>query len=115
VITFDESQSIPILALWRAKYVPGTETQNKDQGLTPGGAQKRLSTLLAFAQRGNSITFEEGFRFFKDMYFDVRKAVAVVHFEFRKHFLGPDNVPAFSGKEGDRGEEICVCTKCWTV
>jgi len=42
------------------------------------------------------------------MYFDVRKHRGGT-FRFRNHFLGPDNVPAFSGKEGDGGEEfICA-------
>ena len=31
-------------------------------------------------------------------------------FKFRNHFLGPDNVPAFSGKDGDGGEE-CICAQ----
>ena len=39
------------------------------------------------------------------MYFDVRKHRGGA-FRFRKHFLGPDDVPYFSGKEGDGGEEF---------
>ena len=39
------------------------------------------------------------------MYHDVRKHRGG-SFRFSKHFLGPDNVPYFSGKEGDGGEEF---------
>ena len=51
------------------------------------------------------ISFEDGFEFFKNMYLDVRKHRGGA-FRFRKHFLGPDDVPYFSGKEGDGGEEF---------
>jgi len=43
------------------------------------------------------------------MYFDVRKHRAGA-FRFRNHFLDPDDVPAFSGQDGDGGEEF-VCAQ----
>ena len=72
-------------------------------------ARGRAYQLCLFAPEAKTgISFEEGFKFFKDMYFDVRKHRGGA-FRFRNHFLGPDNVPAFSGKEGDGGEEfICA-------
>jgi type III restriction enzyme len=56
-------------------------------------------------QAKTEISFENGFRFFKDMYYDVRKHRGGA-FRFSKHFLGPGEVPYFSGKEGDGGEEF---------
>jgi hypothetical protein len=72
------------------------------------GRNKAYQLRLFSPEARTNISFEEGFKFSKDMYFDVRKHRGGA-FRFRNHFLGADNVPAFSGSEGDGGEEfICA-------
>jgi len=59
---------------------------------------------LFSSEAKTSVSFEQGFKFAKEMYFDVRKHRGGA-FRLGNHFLGPDNVPAFSS-EGDGGEEF---------
>ncbi|MBR0827361.1 DEAD/DEAH box helicase family protein [Bradyrhizobium manausense] len=98
-------RGIPISALWRAKYPLAQKLESKIKSLRYE-AQSRAYQLCLFSPEARTgVSFEEGFKFFKDMYFDVRKHRGGA-FKFRNHFLGSDNVPAFSGKEGDTGEEF---------
>jgi type III restriction enzyme len=101
-------RGIPISALWRAKYPLAEKLKAKIKAARQEGCNKAYQLNLFSADAKTSISFEHGFKFFKDMYFDVRKHRGV--FRFRNHFLGPDNVPAFSGPEGDGGEEF-VCAQ----
>ena len=48
------------------------------------------------------VSYEQGVRFFDDMYFDVPKYRGM--YKFKKHFMGPDEVPTFDNKDG--GEEV---------
>jgi type III restriction enzyme len=92
-------------ALWRAKYPLAQKLEAKIKALRQEACNKAYQLYLFAPEARTEISFENGFRFSKDMYFDVRKHRSGP-FRFSKHFLGPDNVPAFSGKEGDGGEEF---------
>jgi len=92
-------------ALWRAKYPLAQKLEAKIKSLRQEARNKAYQLYLFAPEAKAGISFDQGFRFFKDMYFDVRKHRGGA-FRFRKHFLGPDNVPAFSGKDGDGGEEF---------
>jgi len=96
---------IAMPALWRAKYPLAQKLEAKIKSLRQEACNKAYQLYLFEPDAKTAISFDEGFRFFKDMYFDVRKHRGGA-FRFRKHFLGPDNVPFFSGKEGDGGEEF---------
>lgn len=98
-------RGIPVSALWRAKYPLAQKLGAKIKALRQAGRNKAYQHYLFAPEAKADISFDEGFTFFKDMYFDVRKRRGG-KFRFSKHFLGPDNVPAFSGMEGDQGEEF---------
>jgi type III restriction enzyme len=98
-------RGISISALWRAKYPLAQKLEAKIKSLRQEGRNRAYQLYLFAPDAKTEISFENGFKFFKDMYFDVRKHRGGA-FRFRKHFLGPDDVPFFSGKEGDSGEEF---------
>ncbi|MGY3606954.1 MULTISPECIES: hypothetical protein [unclassified Bradyrhizobium] len=100
-----KTRGIPISALWRAKYVLAQKLEAKIKRLRQEARNSAYQLFLFSPEARTNVTFEEGFKFSKDMYFDVRKHRGGA-FRFRKHFLGPDNVPAFSGTDGDGGEEF---------
>ena len=49
------------------------------------------------------ICFDNGFKFFDRMYTGVLKYRG--SYKFKKHFMGPDHVPAFDGVEGGEKEK----------
>jgi type III restriction enzyme len=97
-------RGISISALWRGKYPLAQKLEAKIKSLRQEGRNRAYQLYLFAPEAKTEISFESGFKFFKDMYFDVRKHRGGT-FRFRKHFLGPHDVPSFSGKEGDGGEE----------
>ena len=99
------TRGIAMPGLWRAKYPLAQKLEAKIKAIRQAGRDQAYQLCLFSPDARTSISFEEGFKFTKDMYFDVRKHRGGA-FRFRNHFLGPDNVPAFSGKEGDVGEEF---------
>jgi type III restriction enzyme len=98
-------RGISISALWRAKYPLAQKLEAKIKSLRQEGRNRAYQLYLFAPEAKTEISFEDGFRFFNNMYFDVRKHHGGA-FKFRKHFLGPNDVPYFSGKEGDGGEEF---------
>jgi type III restriction enzyme len=102
------TRGIAMSALWRAKYPLAQKLEAKIKALRQEARNKAYQLCLFSSEARTDISFEEGSKFSKDMYFDVRKHRRGA-FRFRNHFLGPDNVPAFSGREDDSGEEfICA-------
>lgn len=98
-------RGIAMSSLWRAKYPLAQKLEAKIKSIRQAGEEKAYQLYLFAPEAKTGISFEEGFKFFNDMYFDVRKHRGG-NFKFRRHFLGTDNVPAFSGKDGDGGEEF---------
>jgi type III restriction enzyme len=98
-------RGISISALWRAKYPLAQKLEAKIKSVRQDARNRAYQLYLFAPEAKTEISFEDGFKFFKDMYFDVRKHRGGA-FKFRRHFLGPDDVPYFSGKEGDSGEEF---------
>ena len=98
-------RGIAMSALWLAKYPLAQKLEAKIKTLRQEARNKAYQLCLFSPEARTSISFDDGFNFFNDMYFDVRKHRGGA-FRFRNHFLGPDNVPAFSGMEGDGGEEF---------
>jgi type III restriction enzyme len=100
-----KTRGIATSALWRAKYPLAQKLETKIKALRQKGQADAYQLYLIAPEAKTGISFDEGFKFFKDMYFDVRKHRGGA-FRFNQHFLGADDVPAFSGKEGDGGEEF---------
>jgi type III restriction enzyme len=100
-----KKRGIAISALWRAKYPLAERLEAKIRSLRDDGRRRAHQFYLFSPEAKTGISFEDGFKFSKNMYSDVRMRREGA-FKFRNHFLGPDNVPAFSGKEGDGGEEF---------
>ena len=98
-------RGIAMPALWRAKYPLAQKIAAKIKALRQEGEGKAYQRYLFAPEAKVGITFDKGFKFFDGMYADVRMRRGGA-FKFRKHFLGPDRVPVFSGKEGDGGEEF---------
>jgi type III restriction enzyme len=98
-------RGIAMSALWRAKYPLALKLGTKIKALRQEGENNAYQLYLIAPQARTGISFDDGFKFSKNMYFDVRKHRGGA-FKFNRHFLGSDNVPAFSGKEGDTGEEF---------
>jgi type III restriction enzyme len=98
-------RGISISALWRAKYPLAQKLEAKIKSLRQDARNRAYQLYLFAPEARTDISFEDGFKFFKNMYFDVRKHRGGA-FKFRKHFLGTDDVPNFSGMEGDGGEEF---------
>jgi type III restriction enzyme len=98
-------RGIPISALWRAKYPLAQKLEAKIKLLRQEARGHAYQLYLLAPEAKVEVSFENGFKFFKDMYLGVRKHRGGA-FRFSKHFLGPDDVPYFSGKEGDGGEEF---------
>lgn len=53
------------------------------------------------------VSYDQGVRFFDDMYADVPKYRGA-KYRFNKHFARPDEVPAFDGKEGGKEEQCAL-------
>jgi type III restriction enzyme len=98
-------RGIAISALWRAKYALAQKLEAKVKSLRQEARGKAYQLYLFASEAKTEISFENGFRFIRNMYSDVRKHRGGA-FRFSKHFLGPENVPYFSGKDGDGGEEF---------
>jgi type III restriction enzyme len=103
------TRRIAVSALWRAKYPLAQKLEAKIKAARQQARDQAYQLALFSPEAKTEVSFDDGFKFFKDMYFDVRKHRGG-SFRFSNHFLGPDNVPAFSGKEGDAGEEF-VCAQ----
>jgi type III restriction enzyme len=99
------TRGIAMPALWRAKYPLAQKLVEKIKAIRQDGCNKAYQLCLFSSEARTSVSFDAGFKFAKGMYFDVRKHRGGA-FRFSRHYLGPDNVPAFSGIEGDGGEEF---------
>jgi type III restriction enzyme len=98
-------RAIPISALWRAKYPLAQKLEAKIKSLRQEARGNAYQLYLFASEAKTDISFKNGFRFIRNMYSDVRKHRGGA-LRFSKHFLGPENVPYFSGKDGDGGEEF---------
>lgn len=99
-----KSRGIKMSALWRAKYPLAQKIALKIKAARDAARTKSYQLHLFSPEAKTEISFDQGFQFFANMYDGVRKHRGGA-FGFGKHFLGPDNIPAFSGVEGDQGEE----------
>ena len=98
-------RGISLSGLWRAKYPLALKLGAKIKQLRLDAKSNAYQQYLFAPEAKVSVSFDTAFAFHKDMYNDVRMHRGGA-FRFSRHYLGPKKIPAFSGKEGDGGEEF---------
>jgi len=100
-------RGLPIAQLMRCKFILARrlgDTLDAIRALERG----KVYQLHLFAPDARpDVSFDTGFAFFDGMYDGVPKHRGTVH-GFDKHFAGPDEIPAFDGKDGGEEEKCAV-------
>lgn len=95
-------RGIPLSQLMRCKFILARKLNEKIRGFRQMERDKVYQMNLFGPQARVELSFDEGIRFFDEMYFDVLKYRGM--YKFKNHFMGPDEVPTFDSKDG--GEEV---------
>lgn len=95
-------RDIPLSQLMRCKFILARKLNEKIRGFRQMERDKVYQMNLFGPEARVEVSFDDGIRFFDEMYFDVPKYSAA--YKFKNHFMGPYDVPVFDGKEG--GEEF---------
>lgn len=91
-----------IAALMRCKFVLARKVREKIMAIRQQERDGVYQRYLFAPEAKVEVSFDEVFAFKEGMYWDQRRYRG--HWKPRKHFLGPDHVPAFDGTEN--GEEF---------
>lgn len=89
-------------ALMRCKFLLANKIHNRIAAIRQQERDGVYQRHLVAPSARVTVSFDDGFTFADGMYRDQRRYRG--HWKPRKHFLGPDNVPAFDGI--DDGEEV---------
>ena len=95
-------RGIHISALMRCKFLLARKLRDKLANIRQKERDRVYQRYLFASEAKVQVSFETAFSFRNDMYFDQRRYRG--RWQPRKHFLGPDHVPAFDG--ADDGEEF---------
>lgn len=98
-------RTLHLNALMRCKFILARKIKDKilaQRAAARAGAYQRY---LFAPEAKVAVAFDQPFEFREGMYADVRRYRG--RLKLRKHFLGPDRVPAFDGKAGGE-EETCA-------
>jgi len=95
-------QGIHMTALMRAKYLLVPQIRRKLDRIRDQERAKVFQRYLFDDDAQVETSFDQGFTFFADMYWDQRRYRG--RWRPAKHYLGPDRVPRFDGTED--GEEV---------
>ena len=95
-------RGIPIAALMRCKFILARKIRDKMSAIRQWERNGVYQRALFSPAAQVVVSFDTAFSFKVGMYQDQRRYRG--HWKPRKHFLGPDHVPAFDGV--DNGEEI---------
>tara|TARA_R110001592_G_scaffold363233_2_gene681943 strand:+ start:319 stop:2973 length:2655 start_codon:yes stop_codon:yes gene_type:complete len=98
----NRERDIPLSQLMRCKFILARKLNDKIRSFRQKERDKVYQTSLFGPAARVEVSFDEGIRFFDEMYFDVPKYHG--KYKFKRHFMGQDEVPAFDGKDG--GEEV---------
>ncbi len=96
------TREMHIAALMRCKFILARKVREKITAIRNEERGKAYQKFLFAPDAHPAVSFDNGFSFKPGMYDGVRRHRG--RWKPRKHFLGPDNVPAFDGAEG--GEEF---------
>ena len=95
------ARGMTLAALMRCKFLLAGKIVNKIKAIRQQERQGVYQRCLLVPDANAAVSFDNAFTFTDGMYRDQRRYRG--HWKPRKHFLGPDNVPAFDGAED--GEE----------
>lgn len=95
-------RDIPLSQLMRCKFILARKLNEKIRGFRQTERSKVYQMNLFGPEARVEVSFDDGIRFFDEMYFDVPKYRGM--YKFKHHFTGPDEVPTFDNKDG--GEEV---------
>lgn len=103
VVTFlTRDRGIALSQLMRCKFILARKLIDKIKAFRQEQREAVYQLSMFSPTAKVEISFNEGIRFFDDMYFDVPKYRG--QYKFKKHFMGAYDVPDFDGK--DDGEEV---------
>jgi type III restriction enzyme len=95
-------RNLHIAALMRCKFILARKVREKLAKFRQTARDQAYQRYLFESEAHVETSFENGFEFKDGMYWDQRWYKG--RLKFTKHFLGPDQVPAFDG--ADNGEEV---------
>lgn len=98
-------RNLNLNALMRCKFILARKIRDKIDGFRASARNGTYQRLLFAPEANVAISFDTPFEFKAGMYQGVRSYRG--RRRFGKHFLGPDNVPAFDGIDGGE-EELCA-------
>ena len=111
-------RDLPLAQLMRCRFILARALKDRIKAIRQAERGKVHQMTLFGASARVEVSFEDGHEFFDGMYDGVPKYSG--GYRFRRHFMGPDEVPAFDGKAGGE-EERCAMVidslsglKCWT-
>ena len=96
------ARGMTIAALMRCKFLLANKIQGKIKAIRQREREGVYQRYLFAPDAGVTVSFDNAFTFTGGMYRDQRRYRG--RWKPNKHFLGPDNVPAFDG--ADDGEEV---------
>ncbi len=97
-----KARGLPLAALMRCKFILARKIGGKISTVRRRERKSAYQQCLLAPEAKVEISFDDAFSFQAGMYRDQRRYRG--RWKPRKHFLGPDHVPAFDGVEG--GEEF---------
>ena len=97
-----DRRGMHISALMRCKFILARKVREKIAAIRQNERESVYQRYLFKPDAEVDISFDDAFSFCDGMYFDQRRYRG--RWKPRKHFLGPDHVPAFDGEDG--GEEF---------
>lgn len=108
VVTYlNRDRNLPLVQLMRCKFILARKLDEKLKGFRQAERNKVYQMNLFAPEARLEVSFDDGFKFFDEMYADVPKYRGT-KFAFRNHFMGRDEVPAFDGKEGGEEEQCAL-------
>ena len=96
------TRGMTIAALMRCKFLLAKKIENKIAAIRQEERSSVYQHYLFEFEANTTVSFDTAFTFADNMYWDQRRYRG--RWKPRKHFLGPDRVPAFDG--ADDGEEM---------
>ncbi len=99
-------RGIPLAQLMRCKFILARKLSEKIAGFHQM-ERDGVYQLTLFGQEARlEVSFDSGFSFIDEMYVDVPRYRG--RFRFNRHFMGPDEVPAFDGVAGGEEEQCAL-------
>lgn len=97
-----KTRGMHIASLMRCKFILARKVRDKLDAIRRGHRRDAYQKYLFEPDAKIDVSFDQGFAFREGMYWGVRRYHG--RWKPRKHFLGPDALPAFDG--ADNGEEF---------